>query len=64
MFLDFNGDVAHMYSLQNMVQCGIKYDKLPGTDISSVTASSLILRCVIVYSGEWFGPSTVALVLR
>lgn len=31
LFMDFAGDPQHMYALHNMVQGGIKYDKLPGT---------------------------------
>ena len=41
-FSDFPGP-PHMYSIHHLVQCGMRYDKLPG---------------------EWFGPSTAALVLR
>lgn len=41
-FIDIPG-LPHFFALHHMVQCGIKYNKLPG---------------------EWFGPSTVALVLR
>ena len=41
-FADFPG-LPHVYSIHHMVQCGMKYDKLPG---------------------EWYGPSTAALVLR
>lgn len=41
-FMDYPGP-PHIYAIHHMVQCGIKYDKLPG---------------------EWFGPSTAALVLR
>ena len=41
-FIDRPGP-PHLYAIHHMVQCGIKYDKLPG---------------------EWFGPSTAALVLR
>ena len=43
LFLDFVGSPQHMFGIHNLVQCGVKYDKLPG---------------------EWFGPSTAALVLR
>ena len=41
-FSDFPGP-PHVYSIHHLVQCGMRYDKLPG---------------------EWFGPSTAALVLR
>jgi Peptidase family C54 len=41
-FSDYPG-APHMYSIHHLVQCGMRYDKLPG---------------------EWFGPSTAALVLR
>jgi hypothetical protein len=43
LFLDFAGDPCHMYGIHNLVQSGMKYDKLPG---------------------EWYGPSTVSLVMR
>ena len=41
-FSDYPGP-PHVYSIHHLVQCGMKYDRLPG---------------------EWFGPSTAALVLR
>eukprot|EP01035_Chromulina_nebulosa_P018900 gene18900-24700_t len=41
-FTDYPGP-PHFYSIHHLVQCGVKYGKLPG---------------------EWFGPSTIALVLR
>ena len=41
-FSDFPG-APQIYSIHHLVQCGMRYDKLPG---------------------EWFGPSTAALVLR
>lgn len=41
-FSDYPG-APHIYSIHHLVQCGMRYDKLPG---------------------EWFGPSTAALVLR
>eukprot|EP01038_Epipyxis_sp_PR26KG_P007277 gene7277-9919_t len=41
-FLDYPG-YPHVYALHHLVQCGMKYDKLPG---------------------EWYAPSTAALVLR
>ena len=28
--MDYSGDSKHMFALHNLVQCGIKYDKLPG----------------------------------
>ena len=42
LFSDYPGP-PHVYSIHHLVQCGMRYDKLPG---------------------EWFGPSTAALVLR
>jgi Peptidase family C54 len=42
LFSDYPGP-PHVYSIHHLVQCGMKYDRLPG---------------------EWFGPSTAALVLR
>ena len=30
MFMDYPGDPRMMYALHNIVQGGIKYDKLPG----------------------------------
>ena len=42
LFSDYPGP-PHIYSIHHLVQCGMRYDKLPG---------------------EWFGPSTAALVLR
>ena len=42
LFSDYPG-APHIYSIHHLVQCGMRYDKLPG---------------------EWFGPSTAALVLR
>lgn len=41
-FCDYPG-YPHIYALHHLIQCGMKYDKLPG---------------------EWYGPSTAALVLR
>ena len=41
--MDVIGDSKHLYSLQNIVQCGVKYDKLPGEWFGPSTAS-LVLR--------------------
>jgi hypothetical protein len=41
-FLDFPG-FPHIYSIQHLVQCGMKYDKLPGEWHGPSTAS-LVLR--------------------
>lgn len=60
--MDFSGDANHMFAIHNMVQCGMKYDKLPGTTIMMFCCCSGDDDAFL--PGEWFGPSTAALVLR
>lgn len=57
-FQDYPGH-AHIYSIQHMVQCGMKYDKLPGEWWGPSTASYVLRDLARVHRMAYHGPVAV-----